>query len=309
MTQIIGHKKDGNFTKIIMSPKKKLTQGGSINERIGQHYGALSKSHKITADYVVGNSFRAATMSIDELADAVGISNATANRFARALGFDGYPQFRAELVSGFETMLAPIEGLRTEIGRASSSTEVITRSLSDDIANLEMTRREFRPDACNRAVKMILEAERIYIIGYGASAYLGGIMCHALTNYCDSVQANIGTGGAAQVSRTLYKFTERDLVIAISFPRYSSDVITLLGQAKKRQVPILALTDRPSSPVASIANVTLYAQTKQQFNSEGIVLCLIEAICAAVANQSESSVDIAAETTELMLPWLHHGKK
>jgi DNA-binding MurR/RpiR family transcriptional regulator len=290
-----------------MSPKRKMT-GGSINERIGQHYSALSKSHKITADYVVANSFRAATMSIDELADAVGISNATANRFARALGFDGYPQFRAELVSGFETMLAPIEGLRSEIGRASSGTEVINRSLSDDIANLEITRREFRPDACNRAVQMILDAERIYIIGYGASAYLGGIMCHALTNYCDSVQANVGTGGPAQVSRTLYKFTERDLVIAISFPRYSSDVVTLVGQAKKRQVPILALTDRPSSPVASIANVTLYAQTKPQFNSEGIVLCLIEAICAAVANQAESSVDIAAETTELMLPWLHHGK-
>lgn len=292
-----------------MSPKKSKTQGGSINERIGQIYSSLSKSHKITADYVVANSFRAATMSIDELADAVGISNATANRFARALGFDGYPQFRAELVSGFETMLAPIEGLRSEISIASSSSEVINRSLSDDISNLEATRREYRPDLYDRAVKMILEAENIYIVGYGASAYLGGIMCHALTNYCNNVQANIGTGGPAQVARALYKFTERDLVIAISFPRYSSDVVTLAGQAKRRGVPVLALTDRPGSPIANISDLTLYTPTKPQFNSEGIVLCLIEAICAAVAHQSESPVDIAAETTELMLPWLHHGKK
>ncbi|MBR7800896.1 MurR/RpiR family transcriptional regulator [Undibacterium fentianense] len=292
-----------------MSPKKSKTQGGSINERIGHIYSALSKSHKITADYVVANSFRAATMSIDELADAVGISNATANRFARALGFDGYPQFRAELVSSFETMLAPIEGLKSDINLASSAQEVIHRSISDDIANLEIARREFRPALYERAVKMILVAERIYIIGYGASAYLGGIMCHALTNYCDSVQTNMGTGGPAQVSRTLYKFTERDLVIAISFPRYSSDIVTLMGQAQKRRIPMIALTDRPTSPVASLADVNLYVQTKPQFNSEGIVLCLIEAICAAVAHQSEASVDIAAETTELMLPWLHHGKK
>ncbi len=292
-----------------MSPKKAKTQMGSINERIGRMYSSLSKSHKITADYVVANTFRAATMSIDELADAVGISNATANRFARALGFDGYPQFRAELVSGFESMLAPIEGLRSEIGRSDSGSEVIARSLSEDIANLELTLRDFRADVCNRAVQMILDADRIYIIGYGASAYLGGIMCHALTSYCDSVQANIGTGGAAHVSRHLYKFTERDLVIGISFPRYSSDVVTLLEQAKRRQVPILALTDRPSSPVASIADVTLYAQTKRQFNSEGVVLCLIEAICGAVAHQSKSPVDTAAETTELMLPWLYHGKR
>lgn len=292
-----------------MCPRKSKLPHGSINERIGHIYHTLSKSHKITADYVVANAFRAATMSIDELANAVGISNATANRFARALGFDGYPQFRAELVSGFESMLAPIEELRTELERADTSAEVIARSLKEDIYNLELTRRDFRSELCNRAVQMILDADRIYIIGYGASAFLGGIMCHALTSYCDSVQSNLGTGGPAHVSRQLYKLTERDLVIGISFPRYSNDVVTLLSQAKRRQVPVLAMTDRPSSPVASIADVTLYAQTKRQFNSEGVVLCLIEAICAAVAHQTKSPVDTAAETTELMLPWLYHNKR
>jgi DNA-binding MurR/RpiR family transcriptional regulator len=291
-----------------MSPKKTQTQGGSIHERIGRIYSKLSKSHKKTADYVVANAFRAATMSIDELADAVGISNATANRFAHALGFDGYPQFRTEMVGMFESMLAPIEGLRSEVNAALSNVEIISRSLTEDINNLEATRRDFRHDACSRAVQMILDAERIYIVGYGASAYLGGIMCHALTNYCPNVQANIGTGGPAQVARNLYKFTERDLVIGISFPRYSTDVVTLLAQVKKRGVPILALTDRPNSPVASLADCTLYAQTKRQFNSEGIVLCLIEALCSAVSHQVESSVDIASETTELMLPWLYQKK-
>lgn len=292
-----------------MSQLQNQSQEGTINERIGHKYRSLSKSHKITADYVIANAFRAATMSIDELADSVGISNATANRFARALGFDGYPQFRAELVSGFESMLAPIEILRTDLGRADTSAEVIARSMSEDVANLEATRRECRPEVYNRAVQMILDAEKIYIIGYGASAYLGGIMCHALTNYCDNIQSNVGSGGPAQVSRQLYKFTKRDLVIGISFPRYANDVVTLLSQSKARGVPILALTDRPSSPLASLADVTLYAQTKRQFNSEGIVLCLIEAICGAVAHSAKSPVDVASETTELMLPWLYHAKK
>jgi DNA-binding MurR/RpiR family transcriptional regulator len=65
--------------------------GGTVNARIGKVYMSLSKAHKKAADYVLSNVFRSATMSIDELANAVGISVATANRFARALGFDGYP--------------------------------------------------------------------------------------------------------------------------------------------------------------------------------------------------------------------------
>ncbi len=281
--------------------------GGTVNARIGKNYMSLSKAHKKTADYVLSNVFRSATMSIDELAHAVGISIATANRFARALGFEGYPQFRAELVSGFEAMLAPIDNLRTEIQRTASSTEVIAGSLNEDLANLEATRRALVPDLCNQAVKMILGAERIYIVGYGASAFLGGLMGHGLEPYCGTIQSTIGSGGPSHVARQLFKYTERDLVIGISFPRYAEDVITLLGQVREKNVPVLALTDAPSSPLASIANITLYAQSTRQFspNSEGAALCLIEALCSAVAHQAKSPVHAASEMTKFMLPWLY----
>ena len=70
----------------------------------------LTPIHRRMGDYVLANLFRAATMRIDELASVVGASVASANRFARALGFDGYPQFREALVCGFEATLAPVEG-------------------------------------------------------------------------------------------------------------------------------------------------------------------------------------------------------
>jgi DNA-binding MurR/RpiR family transcriptional regulator len=281
--------------------------GGTVNARIGKNYMSLSKAHKKTADYVLSNVFRSATMSIDELAHAVGISIATANRFARALGFEGYPQFRAELVSGFEAMLAPIDNLRTEIQRSASSAEVIAGSLNEDLANLEATRRALVPDLCDQAVKLILNAERIYIVGYGASAFLGGLMGHGLEPYCGTIQSTIGSGGPSHVARQLFKYTERDLVIGISFPRYADDVITLLRQVREKDIPVLALTDAPSSPLASVANITLYAQSTRQFspNSEGAALCLIEALCSAVAHQAKSPVHAASEMTKFMLPWLY----
>ncbi|MBC3906996.1 MULTISPECIES: MurR/RpiR family transcriptional regulator [Undibacterium] len=281
--------------------------GGTVNARIGKVYMNLSKAHRKAADYVLSNVFRSATMSIDELANAVGISVATANRFARALGFEGYPQFRAELVYGFEAMLAPIDNLRSEIQRPATSTEIISSSLNEDMANLEATRRGLSPDLCNQAVRQILNAERIYIVGYGASAFLAGLMAHSLDPFCNTVQSTLGSGGPSNVARQLFKYTERDLVIGISFPRYAEDVVTILQQLRDKDVPILALTDAPSSPLASLANITLYAQTRRNFspNSEGAALCLIEAICSAVAHQAKAPVHAASEMTKFMLPWLY----
>lgn len=290
-----------------MNRPDKQALGGTVNARIGKVYMNLSKAHKKAADYVLTNVFRSATMSIDELANAVGISVATANRFARALGFEGYPQFRAELVSGFEAMLVPIDNLRSEVQRPATSTEIIAGSLNEDLTNLEATRRGLDPDLCNQAVRMILNAERIYIIGYGASGFLGGLMAHSLDPFCNTVQSTMGTAGPSTVARQLFKYTEKDLVIGISFPRYADDVVTILRQLKEKGVQILALTDAPSSPLASMANVTLFAQTRRQFspNSEGAALCLIEAICSAVAHQAKAPVHAASEMTKFVLPWLY----
>lgn len=74
----------------------------SIKDRIARAMPDLTPSHRTMADYVLAHSFRAATMTIDELAEATGVSVATANRFAHTLGFSSFPAFRAELVRGFE---------------------------------------------------------------------------------------------------------------------------------------------------------------------------------------------------------------
>src|SRR5262249_45033388 len=118
-----------------------MPDGLSISERIARSLPTLTPAHQRMARYVLDNLFRAATMRIDEFATAVDVSVATANRFARALGFEGYPQFRAELVRGFEATLAPVERLRTELERPSSVAAVMAAALEDGARNLEATAR------------------------------------------------------------------------------------------------------------------------------------------------------------------------
>lgn len=260
---------------------------GAMTARIGRKYMCLSKAQKKAAEYVLSNVFLSATMTIDEMANAAGISIATANRFARTLEFDGYPQFRAELVNNFKSMFVPVVGPRHEIQQPACSNDLIACALDEQMENLESTRRSMVPELCNQAVQMILRSERIYIVGYGVDAFFGGVMAHALESSCKTIQSTQDSGGFLHAARQLSKYTENDLVIVISFSGYTDDVVNLLYQVGEKKIPILALTDMPNSSLGSIANLTLYSPTQHHVSPslKGAVLCFIEAICSAVVCQ------------------------
>ena len=282
----------------------------TIASRIQDVMSSLSVSHRRMADYVLAHPFKVAFMSMDEFAQQCGVSVATVNRFARALGLPGYAQFRTELARGFEDTLAPVERLRLERGRAVSAADVFAASLHEDARNAERTRRALSAEACEQAVRAVLDASRIFIIGFGASGFLAGLLQRGLSLHCPMVESLAGPGGASHAARQLSRLQPGDLVIAIAFPRYLTDTTTLVQAARKAGVQILALTDKPSSPLVPLADVCLYGSSQRQLlaNSETAVLSLIEALVAAVAHQSQHSVAAAAQLAESVMPWLAHGK-
>ncbi|HEX2531002.1 MAG TPA: MurR/RpiR family transcriptional regulator [Burkholderiaceae bacterium] len=289
------------------SPIDFMLSNAAITERIAKTYPSLTSAHRKAADYVLANPFQAATMTIDELADAVGMSVATANRFARALQFDGYPQFRAELVKAFETTLAPVEKLRTELAREASSVETFAASLEEDLENIQGTLHQLNAAACEKAVDMILCAPRVFILGFSTSAYLGSILAHRLDPCCPIVQTIANDAGPTQAARRLFKLNKEDLVIAICFPRYNKFTVELLGLARDRHAKVLALTDSATSPLVPLADIVLYAKANRRLsaNSEAAALALIEALCGAVVHRSKNSLRNATELTERLLPYLY----
>lgn len=278
----------------------------SMAQRIARALPTLTRSHQQVAKYVLAHPLQVATMPIDELAATVGVSLATANRFARALEFDGYPQFRAALVLGFEATLAPVEKLRSKLEHPATVNDVFDSALRQIVHNLEATRLALDAQSCERAVDAILKARRIYIIGYGSSSWLGGLLQRQLDLYCDNVQLLASIEGSSNGARILARLQRQDLVIAIAFPRYFSDTLLLASRAQEAGVPVLALTDTPASPLAPLATVALYAQTDSPYfaNSETSVLALIEALCSAVSHCAKGSLQAAARLTESVLPWL-----
>lgn len=282
----------------------------SMAQRIGRALPALTRSHRQVADYVLAHPLQAATLPIDELAAAAGVSVATANRFARALEFDGYPQFRAALVLGFETTLAPVEKLRNTLAQPATAADIFAASLDESRRNIDLTRQSINGASCTAAVSAILRARHIYIVGFGTSSWLGGLLQRCLDPYCSHVQLLASMEGSSYGARVMSRLDASDLLIAIAFPRYFEDTILLTRRARDAGVPVLALTDRMTSPLAPLGTVTLYASTESRYfaNSEATVLALIEALCSAVAHGAQGSVRAAAQLAETVLPWLHGGK-
>ncbi len=294
-------------------PRKSVLKQATvtINDIIAKALPSLTPAHRHMADYVLAHSFRAATMTIDELADATNVSVATANRFARTLGFSSFPAFRAELVRGYESALAPVEKLRSELSRRSTCAEIMAASLQDNQNNIDTIRTSLPAETCEQIVGAILGARRILVAGNGNSAYLASLLAHGLNLHCDQVQSLSDIGGASNCARTLFKLQKQDVVIVICFPRYVKDSIIIARMAKECGALIIALTDSPTSPLAALGDINLYIPSASRFTatSDSTVHAVIEALCATVAHRAKNSIKSAASMTEYVLPWLHQEGK
>ncbi len=279
----------------------------SVAQRIAQARPQLSRLHRQVADVVLAQPLQVATLSIDELAARAGVSIATANRFARALGFDGYAAFRGELVRGFEALLAPVEQLRSQVESGpASAADVFASALEECRHNIEATRQSLSAGACEAAVRLLREARTVYIAGYGASAWLGGLLQHGLETYGADARLLASTAGATHGARALARSGPQDVVVAISFPRYLADTLALAEQARARRVPVLAITDHGASPLAPLADVVLFAQARSRFspNCESSVLALIEALVSALSLQTHQALQAVRGTAEVIAPWI-----
>jgi len=281
--------------------------GLPVLARVAARAPTLTAALQRTAQAVLAQPFRAATHSIDEFAREAAVSVASANRFARAMGFDGYPQFRSELAKGFESVLAPVTSLRDSLQKQASATQAVAASLQEVQRNLEQTLRALPHQPCTEAVELIVKAKQVLTLGWGSSAYLAGLLQHELEPYCSHIDSLGQVGGPSHAARQLVKRGPQDLVIALAFPRYVDDTVVLARLARERGVKVLALTDGPASPLLPLADVALYVNVDRQVAacSNAAALALLEALVAAVARRTDNAVARAETLTRGVMPWLH----
>ena len=262
----------------------------SFQDRIGVFYSGLSKGQKRIADFIKNNYEKASFMTAAKLGKTVGVSESTVVRFASHVGFDGYPELQKHLQELVKSHLTSVQRMEVAANRMGGD-DIINDAFAADAEMLKRTREGVSREDFFGSVAAINKAHKIYVLGSRSSASLASFAAFYLNYLCDNVVL-IDTSSTSEMFEQMFRISEQDVCIAISFPRYSNQTINALSFAKSRGATIISITDGEMSPIAQYATYLLVAESSMVSFVDSLVapLSLINALIAACAKENDGHV-------------------
>lgn len=265
-----------------------------------------SSSHRTIADYLLRNQVRVTALGIEELAEGCKVSTATISRFARDIGFKNYAAMRTAVAQTLQSVLQPVEKLRNNIARRQDAGTPADASLAYAGANIGATAMALAPGDISAVVGKLTRARAVYVLGFGLSSHLAGMLAMYLQPFCQQVVEVAGHGGTEVAAGHLANITERDVLVVLSFPRYALDVIRLTSFARDHGACIVSITDAPASPLAALGEYVLYAESSHPIlpSSATAAVAVIEALAVSLMASNKANVAKAARLTDAISAYL-----
>ncbi len=274
---------------------------GDILCRLQENTEHFSKGQKCLAAYIVESYDKAAFMTAGKLGKTVGVSESTVVRFAMELGYDGYPSMQKELQEILRTRLTAVQRMGVINDRLSGQ-EVVSTVLQSDMATLRLTSASLDRASFQRAVSQIIKARSVYIVGVRSSAVLASFLNFYLRNILDNVRL-IESSAVSEMFEQLVRVGPEDVVIGISFPRYSSRTIKVMQFCRNSGAGIVAITDSFQAPAAKLAHQVLLAKSEMVSFVDSLVapLSVMNALIVAIGREKE--MDLSAIYGKLEHIW------
>jgi DNA-binding MurR/RpiR family transcriptional regulator len=275
----------------------------NIKDKIDVYYSSMSKGQKRIADYINSNYEKASFMTAAALGEATGVSESTVVRFASYIGFDGYPELQKNLQETVKSRLTSVQ--RMEAANNFDGEDFIERAFTADIEMIKKTRESVSREAFVGAVDAINKAKKIYILGVRSSASIASFASFYMSLIYDVVL--VDTSAVSEMFEQMIRISSDDLVIAISFPRYSNQTVKALKFAQSRGASIISITDGEMSPIAKYATYLLVAQSSMVSFVDSLVapLSLVNALIAAGAGKRQEEVQENLNSLEKMWDEYH----
>ena len=257
---------------------------------LSSHINELSKGHRKIAEFILSHYDKAAFMTASRLGNCVGVSESTVVRFASELGYDGYPEFQRVLQEEMRTRLTAVQRIEVSADRFGHD-EVFRSVLLHDIDRIRCTLEETSPVTFGSAVSYIINASRIYIMGIRSSASLASFLGYYFKLMLPNVTV-IETGSRSELYEQLMHMSKDDVIIGISFPRYSKQTVHALTYAQNVGAKSIAITDQIDSPISQKATIALLAKSDMVSFVDSLVapLSLINALIVAVSIKNKEIV-------------------
>jgi len=265
----------------------------------------FSKGQKLIANYILNSYDKAAFMTASKLGKTVNVSESTVVRFAVELGYDGYPAMQRALQEMIRNKLTSVQRIEVANNRFGNQ-EILTMVLQSDIEKIRTTLEEVDKTAFQAAVDDILKAKTIYILGVRSSASIASFLGFYFNLMFDNVK-HIHTSSNAEMFEQMVRISEDDVVIGISFPRYSSRTVKAMKFAYDRGATVIALTDSMSAPIAQNATHTLIAMSDMVSLVDSLVapLSVVNALIVACSYKKEKEISETFSNLETI--WDEYG--
>lgn len=219
-------------------------------------------------------------------------------RFATQLGYKGYPGFQKALEELVRNKLNSIQRMEVTYGRISQS-EILETVLQSDIEKIKLTLAAIDHKAFNLAIDTILNARKIYVIGIRSCAPLASFLTFYLNLVCEDVTA-VNTNSSSEIFEQLIRIGEEDVIIGISFPRYSMRTLKALEFASNRKAKVITLTDSIHSPMNLYSSCNLIARSDMASIVDSLVapLSVVNALIVALCMKKQKEVVSTLEMLE-----------
>ena len=265
----------------------------------------FSKGQKRIANYILSNYDKAAFMTACRLGQIAQVSESTVVRFASQLGYAGYPAMQKalqELIRGKLTSIQRIEASGHQINGSDIAGSVMQRDMETIRNTIErMDRTEF-----DLAVEKLMGAKHIYLLGVRSSSFLAGYLnfyFHLIFENVTLVQSS----AAGEIFDQMLRIGPGDVLVGISFPRYSKMAVNAVRFARDRGADVIAVTDSKMSPLYKMASASLLVSSDMIsfVDSMAAPVSLLNALIMAVGQQK--SAETAENFSELERVWSRYG--
>lgn len=263
-----------------------------------ERQGSFSKGQRLIAKYITEEYDKAAFMTANRLGKTVGVSESTVVRFAVELGFDGYPSMQKSMQEMVLNRLTSVQRIEVTNNRLGDQ-DVVSMVMHADMEKLRRTEETLSREEFNAAVNAILDAKRVYILGVRSAAPLAEFLGYYLNYMFNNVHVITGCG-TSEMFEKIVGINSRDVVIAFSFPRYSSATTKGAQYCRSTGATVIGITDNRESPLGLSSDYVLCAKSDMVSLVDSLVapLSVVNALVVAIASKRQAELQRTFESLE-----------
>ena len=268
---------------------------------IRDEMSTFSKGQKLIANFILESYDKAAFMTASRLGKTVKVSESTVVRFAAELGYEGYPAMQKALQEMIRSKLTSVQRIEVSNDRIGDQ-DVLSMVMQSDIEKIHMTMEETDRAEFDQAVDAIVGARHVYILGVRSAAALASFLGFYFNLIFDHVTM-IHSTSTSEVFEQMLRVAPGDVVVGISFPRYSRRTVKAMQFAHDRGATAIALTDSETSPLVPYSTHRLLAKSDMASFVDSLVapLSLINALIVAIGRKKNE--DLSRTFSDLERIW------